>query len=292
MNEAMYLNPAVQENIATLTARGFRFVEPETGWLACGNEGKGRLASIETVVAAITDAAAGAAGTAAAAGPRTTAAAGDLAGRKVVITGGPTLEPIDAVRFISNRSSGKMADALVRVAARRGASTVLVTGPTAIAPPAGTRVVRVETAAEMQEAVEREWKDADCIVMAAAVSDFRPAEVARGKIRRGGELKLNLVPTADILAGLATGKDRKLAVGFAMECENEIEGGKRKLKDKNLDLVVVNNPLRKETGFGSDTNSGYLVDRQGRVEEIPLMSKLEMADKIFDAISARLGDRP
>jgi phosphopantothenoylcysteine decarboxylase/phosphopantothenate--cysteine ligase len=277
MNEAMYLNPAVQENIARLKTRGFHFVEPETGWLACGKEGKGRLAALETIVAAIIDAA---------------RAVGDLAGRKVIVTGGPTLEPIDAVRFISNRSSGKMADALVRVARRRGATTVLVTGPTAMAPPAGTKVISVETAAQMQEAVEREWQDADCIVMAAAVCDFRPAEVAKGKIKRGGELTLSLVPTADILARLAGERGRKLAVGFALETENEIEGGKKKLKDKNLDLVVVNNPLREGAGFGSDTNTGYIIDRGGRVEEIPLMSKLEMAEKVFDAISARLGGKP
>jgi phosphopantothenoylcysteine decarboxylase/phosphopantothenate--cysteine ligase len=284
MNEAMYLNPAVQENIARLAARGFRFVEPETGWLACGLEGKGRLAAIEAIVEAITDAAP--------AHARAAGAAGDLEGRKVIVTGGPTLEPIDAVRFISNRSSGKMANALARVARRRGASTVLVTGPTALAPPAGTRVIRVETAAQMQEAVEREWQDADCIVMAAAVCDFRPTDVGEDKIRRGGDLTLNLVPTTDILAGLAAGKGAKLTVGFALETDNEIEGGKKKLKAKHLDLVVVNNPLREGAGFGSDTNRGYLIDRQGRVEEIPLMSKLDMAEKIFDAISARIGDKP
>jgi phosphopantothenoylcysteine decarboxylase/phosphopantothenate--cysteine ligase len=205
-------------------------------------EGKGRLAAIEAIVEAITDAAP--------AHARAAGAAGDLEGRKVIVTGGPTLEPIDAVRFISNRSSGKMANALARVARRRGASTVLVTGPTALAPPAGTRVIRVETAAQMQEAVEREWQDADCIVMAAAVCDFRPTDVGEDKIRRGGDLTLNLVPTTDILAGLAAGKGAKLTVGFALETDNEIEGGKKKLKAKHLDLVVVNNPLREGTGRG------------------------------------------
>ncbi len=273
MNEAMYLNPAVKENIDKLKRRGYRFVEPDTGWLACGTEGVGRLASLDALVAAIADAAGG---------------RSDLKGRKVVITGGPTLEPIDAVRFISNRSSGKMAISLARVAARRGAETVLVMGPSGVPRPAGVKVIDVETGADMQRACEQEWEDADCMVMAAAVCDFKPRDVEPGKLKRREGLTLDLGASEDILAGLAGSKGNRMLVGFALETRDEIEGGKRKLREKNLDLVMVNNPLVEGAGFGSDKNSGYLIFRDGRVEDIPLVTKLDLAEKIFDAISSRL----
>jgi len=273
MNEAMYLNPAVKENIDTLKRRGYRFVEPDTGWLACGTEGVGRLASLDALVAAIADAAGG---------------RSDLKGRKVVITGGPTLEPIDAVRFISNRSSGKMAISLARVAARRGAETVLVMGPSGVPRPAGVKVIDVETGADMQRACEQEWENADCMVMAAAVCDFKPRDVEPGKLKRREGLTLDLGASEDILAGLAGSKGNRMLVGFALETRDEIEGGKRKLREKNLDLVMVNNPLVEGAGFGSDKNSGYLIFRDGRVEDIPLVTKLDLAEKIFDAISSRL----
>jgi len=273
MNETMLLNPAVQQNIATLESRGFKFIEPETGWLACGKEGKGRLAAVETVVAGILDAA---------------SEGKDLKGRKVIVTGGPTIEAIDRVRFISNRSSGKMAVALARTAARRGADTVLVTGPIAIPGPPGVTVIDVETGSEMKEAVEREWKDADCIIMAAAVCDFRPEKVEPGKIKRSGGLTLKLVPTDDILAHISADKGKRMVVGFALETESEIGGGKRKLKEKGLDLVMVNNPMRDGTGFGSDSNAGYLIQADGSVEEIPVMTKLDLSDRILDVVSARL----
>jgi phosphopantothenoylcysteine decarboxylase/phosphopantothenate--cysteine ligase len=273
MNEAMYLSPAVRENIDTLKARGFRFVEPDTGWLACGKEGAGRLASIGTVAAAILDAASG---------------RSDLKRKKIVITGGPTLEPIDEVRFISNRSSGKMAVALARVAVRRGAETVLVMGPSSVPHPAGATVIDVETGEDMERVCKREWEGADCMIMAAAVCDFRPRHVNPGKLRRQDGLVLDLVASDDILAGLAADKGKRMLVGFALETEDEIEGGKRKLREKNLDLVMVNNPFREGAGFGSDTNCGYLIFRDGRVEEVPLVSKIELAEKIFDAISSHL----
>jgi phosphopantothenoylcysteine decarboxylase/phosphopantothenate--cysteine ligase len=276
MNEAMYLNEAVQENIATLRQRGYAFIEPETGWLACGKEGVGRLASIETVVATIMDAA---------------GALSDLKGTKVIVTGGPTIEPIDAVRFISNRSSGKMAVSLARVAARRGAETVLVMGPTSVPGPAGVRVIHVETSEEMKQAIESEWEDADCVVMAAAVCDFKPEKVEKGKIRRQGEFTLNLTSTDDILGSLSRKKDKRMLVGFALETEHEVEGGKRKLSQKGLDLVVVNNPLQEGAAFGSDTNSGYMIYQDGRVEKIPLMTKLDLSEKIIDAVSSHLRSR-
>jgi len=279
MNEAMYGNVAVEENIATLKARGITFIEPETGWLACGTEGVGRLASLDTILAAITDAASG---------EKVAGAAKDLAGRKVVITGGATLEPIDEVRFISNRSSGKMAAALARVAERRGAETVLVTGITAVPSPPGVKTVRVETGAEMKQAIEDQWEDADCIVMAAAVCDFKPEKVAKGKLKRQDGLKLELTSTDDILGDFSRKKNKRMMVGFALETEDEVERGKRKLDEKDLDLVIANNPLREGTGFGSDSNAGYLIYRDGRVEEMPLMSKIDLSERVFDAVASHL----
>jgi len=273
MNEAMYLNEAVQANLATLRDRGFILVEPETGWLACGKEGKGRLARTETILAAILDA--GSAG-------------GDLRGKKVIVTGGPTREPIDAVRFISNRSSGKMAAALARVARRRGARTVLVTGPVDVPKPGGVRIIQIETGGELREAIETEWQDADCLVMAAAVCDYKSAERHSGKLRRQDKLTLELVSTNDILKEFSRRKGSRIIVGFALETADEIEGGKRKLREKDLDLVVVNNPLREGTGFGSDLNSGALIHRDGRVEDLARMTKLDFSERIFDAISALL----
>jgi phosphopantothenoylcysteine decarboxylase / phosphopantothenate---cysteine ligase len=278
MNEAMYLNPAVQANLATLRERGFILVEPETGWLACGKEGKGRLAATETILAAILDA--GGAG-------------GDLGGKKVIVTGGPTREPIDGVRFISNRSSGKMAVALARVAARRGARTVLIMGPSEVPAPGGVKVVRVETARDLKEAIASEWQDADCLVMAAAVCDYQSARRQEGKLRRQDKLTLELVSTDDVLAGFARKKDGRIVVGFALETADEIEGGKRKLREKNLDLVVVNNPLREGLGFGADMNAGAIIHPDGRVDEIEAMAKLDFSERIFDTISSLVrGPRP
>ena len=273
MNEAMYLNPAVQVNLATLRERGMIVVEPETGWLACGKEGKGRLAATEAILAAILDAAA----------PR-----GDLRAKKVIVTGGPTREPLDAVRFISNRSSGKMAVALSRVARRRGAETVLILGPAEVELPGGVKVVRIETGAELRDAIASEWEGADCLVMAAAVCDYKSAAPASGKLKREAKLALELVSTDDILKGFARKKGGRIIVGFALETRDEIEGGKRKLREKDLDLVVVNNPLREGTGFGSDVNGGALIDRDGRVTDLAAMPKLDFSERIFDAVSALL----
>ena len=296
MNEAMYGNAVVRKNIASLKERGITFIEPETGWLACGTEGVGRLASLDTILAAINEAVSGAgaagvpdAGTAVGAAGAL-GAVKDLAGRKVVVTGGATLEPIDEVRFISNRSSGKMASALARVAASRGAETVLVTGITAVAAPPGVRTVRVETGAEMKQAIEDEWEDTDCIVMAAAVCDFKPKRAEKGKLRRRDGLKLELTSTDDILGDFSRKKNKRMMVGFALETEDEVERGKRKLNEKDLDLVIANNPLREGTGFGSDSNAGYLIYRDGRVEEVPLMSKLDLSERVLDAVASHLAD--
>lgn len=275
MNENMYLNPVVQENIAKLKRLGYAFIEPEKGWLACGVEGVGRLAEPAAIAEAIL-----------AAGRPSGKAEGDLAGKKVVITGGPTREPIDAVRYISNRSSGKMSVALAEAAARRGADTVLISGPRSVPAPRGARLVNVETGEEMRKAVEKEWQDADCVVMAAAVCDFRPESVLDGKLKRASSLNLKLESTEDIIGNLAQEKAGRVVVGFALETENEVEAGRKKLKKKNLDIVFVNNPGREGCGFGSDSNAGYLIDGNGKVEEVALMSKQDLADRILDSAAA------
>ncbi len=280
MNENMYLNAVVQENIGKLKRRGYVFVEPERGWLACGVEGVGRLADPGDIVKVIMEAGGGA--------RRAGAAGTDLAGRKVVITGGPTREPIDAVRFISNRSSGKMAVALAAAAKERGAETVLISGPRSVQAPEGVRVIDVETAREMKRALEGEWNDADCVVMAAAVCDFAPESVHDGKLRRGAPPDLRLRPTEDIIGGLAREKAGKVVVGFALETDDGVAAGRAKLEQKNLDLIFVNNPRREGCGFGSDTNAGYLIDAGGGVEEIGLAGKAEVAHRILDSVSALL----
>lgn len=285
MNENMYLNPVVQENIGKLKDRDYVFVEPEKGWLACGVEGLGRLADPETIVNAIMSAGENRRPGSAAGG---TGVGRPLSGKKVIVTGGPTREPLDSVRYISNRSSGKMAVAIAAAASSRGAETVLISGPRCIPAPAGIRVIDIETADEMREAVEKEWPDADCIVMAAAVCDFKAERVDGGKIKRGSSLDVKMVSTEDIIAGLSKNKGDRVVVGFALETENEIESGKVKLAEKNLDLVFVNNPQRDGCGFGGDTNAGYLLDGNGGVTEIPLMTKAEVADRVLDAASALL----
>ena len=285
MNENMYLNPVVQENIGKLKDLGYTFIEPERGWLACGVEGVGRLADPAVIVEAIMAAGKSRAGGGDGGGG---ASRGDLAGKKIIITGGPTREPIDAVRFISNRSSGKMAVALAEAAAKRGAEAVLISGPRSVAAPRGARVVDVETADEMRAAIENEWQDADCMVMAAAVCDFKPDTVHGGKLKRASSLDLKLISTEDIVGTLARDKAGKVVVGFALETENEVEAARAKLKKKNLDLIFVNNPRREGCSFGSDSNAGYLIDGNGGVEEIGLMSKAELADRILDSASALL----
>lgn len=269
MNEAMYLNPAVQDNLIKLRSRGYHIIEPETGWLACGKEGKGRLADVGLIVNAILSLA---------------RRSKDLEGKRVVITGGPTVEPIDAVRFISNRSSGKMAVALAEEAISMGAQTTLIIGPTCLPMPYGAKVVRVETTSEMEEAIRREWANTDCLVMAAAICDFRVEATYQGKIPRSSKLDLHLVETPDIVAEIAKEKGKRIVVGFALETGEEVEAGMKKLKAKNLDLVMVNNPLKEGAGFGGDTNFGYLIDSNGMVEEVPLLTKREVARRIFEKV--------
>lgn len=275
MNVHMYENPVVQENLDSLRRRGHRIVEPGTGFLACGYEGAGRLAEPAAIVAEVERALT----------PQT------LSGKRVLVSAGPNRERIDPVRFLSNRSTGKMGYALAGAAWRRGAEVALVSGPTALEPPRGVRLTKVTTAEEMRKAVEEEFRRADVLMMAAAVADYRPSRPAPQKLKKeAGPLRIELERTTDILAALAPRKGRRLVVGFAAETENAVENARRKLRDKRLDLIVVNDVSRSDAGFEVDTNAVLLIDPATTVE-VPLASKHEVAERILDRVEALLKHR-
>ena len=267
MNIHMYENPLLQENLRKLRRIGYHILEPDEGYLACGYEGKGRLPDPEKIVEEI----------------ERLLKTKDLTGERLLITAGPSREPIDPVRYLSNRSSGKMGSALARAALNRGAEVALIMGPTALIPPAGARVIRVTTAAEMREAVLKEYARCTAVVMAAAVADYHAASVAEKKIKRGtGALELRLEPNPDILKELGQKKDGKWLIGFAAETEDLTTNAQQKLRDKNLDMIVANNVAEPGSGFDSDTNLATIVDRTGAIHALPLMSKEGLADKIYD----------
>jgi len=277
MNVHMYQNPATQANLAALKKSGRHVLEPGTGALACGETGAGRLPEPREIVAEIVRLLGG--------------PARDLQGLAVLVTAGGTREPIDPVRFISNRSSGKMGYALAAAAAARGADVTLVTAPTALAAPGGVRAVLVETAQQMREAVQEHFPRADIVIKAAAVADYRPARPAERKIKKEGEtLIIELVKNPDILAELGRlKKPGQVLVGFAAETENLLANARRKLTEKNVDLLVANDVTRPGAGFGADTNLVKLIYRDGRVEDLPLLKKTELAHRILDAA---IGVRP
>ncbi len=272
MNSNMYCHAATQANLTRLQEYGYGIIEPEQGKLACGDEGIGRLVAWETAREKILSALA----------PQ------DLADRTVLITAGPTWESFDPARHLSNRSSGKMGYGLARAAGRRGARVILVSGPSAIDPPPGVEIVNIINAREMHDAVMEHYKSADVVVMAAAVSDYRPAKTMQQKIKKGGKLlDLELVPNPDILKKLGQKKKkakRPLLIGFAAESSHHIEEGRRKLKEKNLDLIVINDIIGKDTGFAADTNQISLIDRDYGLEKLPLLSKEVCADMILDKV--------
>ncbi len=278
MNARMYSNPIVQRNMALLAGQGYFFVEPEEGRLACGAEGKGRLASTERILAAAVS---------------LLGDAGDLAGRRVLVTAGPTREPIDPVRFISNRSSGKMGYALAAEARRRGAEVVLVSGPTSLVPPAGVRTVFVETAQEMLAAVLESFPSVDIVVKAAAVADFRPRERAPEKIKKEeAALTLELERTPDILGTLGEQKkSHQILVGFAAETKDLFLHAEEKLRKKNLDLLVANDVTEEGAGFEVDTNIVTLFYPDGTHVKLPKMRKQDLARVIFDRIVKILEER-
>jgi phosphopantothenoylcysteine decarboxylase/phosphopantothenate--cysteine ligase len=288
METLMFEHPATQANLATLRSRGAQIVEPTVGPLASGRVGRGRMAEPSEIAQALRQLLAGAAA-APTMGTSAGTAAADLAGRRIVVTAGGTQEPIDPVRFIGNRSSGKMGYAVAAAAQDRGAAVVLISGPSALKPPPGVILRPVVTALELQAAVEAAVADADAIVMAAAVADYRVATVSDHKLKRtGDDLVLRLVPNPDIIAGL---KDRPLVkVGFAAETDDLVANAQDKLRRKGLDLIVANDVSAPGSGFGTDTNQVVLLDATG-AEVLPLMSKREVADRILDRVVRRLRDR-
>ena len=272
MNSRMYEHPATRANLAALRGYGYTVVEPGCGALACGDEGPGRLAEWDTAREAML----------AALSPR------DLTGRTVLVTAGPTREPLDPVRHLSNRSSGRMGFWLARTAARRGARVILVTGPVALPDPPGIETVRVESGEEMHRAVLARLNEVSVVVKAAAVSDYRPKETASHKLKKGaGSMELGLTMNPDILKELGEmkrGGRCLFLAGFAAESRDHLAEGRRKLGDKNLDLLAVNDIGGPETGFAVETNRVTLLDREGGEMELPLLSKEETAERIWDRI--------
>src|SRR5216683_905254 len=274
MNVNMWEHPATRANIETLKARGVRVVEPGSGYLACGMVGGGRLVEPSAIVAAVGEVLAGA----------SSSAAGDLIGETVVVTAGGTREAIDPVRFIGNRSSGKMGYAVAEEARRRGARVILISAPAALAAPAECEVVNVVTAEEMRSAVMERLPEATVVVMAAAVSDYRVTKVAAQKLKRSGPRSLELEPTEDILSeAVARRRAGTLVIGFAAETEDVLANARGKLERKGVDAVVVNDVSSCETGFDSDRNAGSFLTRDG-VIEMPAMSKGGMAGRILDEV--------
>jgi phosphopantothenoylcysteine decarboxylase / phosphopantothenate---cysteine ligase len=268
MNDVMYRNSVTQKNLAKLKVRGFTFIEPEFGRLASGKIGKGRLPDTSKIIETV---------------EKVLGQKKDLADRNIVVTAGGTQEPIDPVRHIGNRSSGKMGYALAEAARDRGAEVTLITAPATIEAPAGVTLIKVNTAAEMKKAVTKAVKKTDALIMAAAVADYQPEIIARNKIKKEAaqNLTLKLVKTPDILSEL---KGTFIKVGFAAESENLVENAVKKLETKRLDLIVANDITRADSGFDADTNRVIIIGKSGNTEELPLMSKREVAEKILDRV--------
>jgi phosphopantothenoylcysteine decarboxylase/phosphopantothenate--cysteine ligase len=276
MNVNMYENPIFQANMEYLKKLGYMFIEPETGDLACGT-GKGRLPEPETIVGEVVKFLTG---------------KRDLEGRSILVTAGGTQEPLDPVRYLSNRSSGKMGYAVAGAAKGRGTKVTLISGPSHLPVPGELNFVRVEKAKEMHSAVRTRFGKADVLIMAAAVSDFVPSTVSSEKTKKTEEeIYLQLKPSVDILKDMGKRKKKQILVGFSLETENEIVNSKRKLTEKNLDLIVVNNPMIPGAGFEVDTNQVILIGKKGKVEKLPLLSKKEVAERVLDRVSLLLKKR-
>ena len=270
MNVNMWEHPATQENLEKLRARGVHVVDPDEGYLACGMTGAGRLAATDAIVEKVC----------AVLGLRH-----DLEGQTVLVTAGPTREDIDPVRFLTNRSSGKMGYALAEAAVRRGAHVILVSGPTDLPVPEGADWVPVRTTEEMRNAVRERASDANVVIMAAAVSDYRPAAPRAQKVKRGDErLVLELEPTPDILAELGREKGSRILVGFAAETERVAENARDKLARKGADMIVANDVTQQGAGFDTDTNIVTLFLRDGREIPLPQLTKFDVANRILDQV--------
>ncbi|HEU5401006.1 MAG TPA: bifunctional phosphopantothenoylcysteine decarboxylase/phosphopantothenate--cysteine ligase CoaBC [Terriglobales bacterium] len=267
MNVKMWEHEATRRNLETLRQRGVKIVEPGSGYLACGMVGAGRLAEPEAIVEATLE---------------TLGVSQDLKGETVLVTAGPTYEPIDPVRFLGNRSSGKMGYAIAEAAIRRGAKVILVSGPTALTPPSAAEFVPVETAQQMRDAVMTRFPDATVVIKAAAVGDYRVREASSQKIKRDKSITLELEPNPDILAELGETKfDKHILVGFAAETENGLENARKKLAKKRVDAIILNDVSRSGIGFNSDRNAVTIVTA-GEAIEIPDAPKLEIAGRILD----------
>ena len=269
MNKEMFANSIVQSNILSLKKRGYKIMEPEKGILATGAIGLGRFPEPLTIMEEI----------------QCLLANKDFQGLKTLITAGPTIEYIDPVRMISNKSTGKMGYAIAKAARRRGADVTLVTGPTHLDPPKGISMLNVETAEEMREAVMDHCKDKDVIIKAAAVCDYKPLNRANEKQKKkAGKSIVEMIPTPDILAELGKDKGDKILVGFAAETTDHVANALKKIQKKNLDLIVLNDVSKDDRGFAAETNEVRMIDNKGNEEVVPLMSKDEVADKILDRI--------
>lgn len=271
MNNGMWKAPATQASMATLRERGVHVVGPGSGYLACGDVDTGRMSEPGDIVEAVCEV--------------LNPAPQDLAGKRVVITAGPTHEPIDPVRFIGNRSSGKMGIALAGEAARRGAEVTLVLGPTSLDVPRGVECVRVQTAAEMLQAALSAFQTADAAICAAAVADYTPAAPADHKLKKVNERldRIELVETVDILAELSRQKGERCVIGFAAETDNVVEYARRKLARKGCDAIIANDVSRADSGFGTDTNKAWIVSTTG-TQELPVLTKPQLADTILDLL--------
>jgi phosphopantothenoylcysteine decarboxylase/phosphopantothenate--cysteine ligase len=274
MHHNMYVNPVTQENIGKLKARGFTVIPAVHGRLASGSIGYGRLPEIPEIMGVI---------------QQTLGKNGDLAGKRVVVTAGGTQETIDPVRYITNNSSGKMGYALAEAARDRGAAVTLITTPTGLNPVAGVEMVNVRSAREMKDAVVKAVAKTDALIMAAAVADYAPKTVAAQKIKKGaGGMTLELVKTLDILSAV---KGNFVKVGFAAETQDLIANAKKKLVNKSLDIIVANDVTVKDSGFGAETNKVTILKKDGKMEDLPLMSKREVAEKILDNVAKLLKAR-
>ena len=277
MNEAMYLHRQTQQNIHKLKAFGVKFVEPEKGYLACRDEGWGRLAAPEKIVEA---------------GIKLMKKSRSLKGKTVIVTAGPTQEFLDPVRFLTNSSSGKMGYELAEEALRRGAEVILISGPTHIFPPRKAAVKKVQTAREMEKEILKHFASSDIVIMAAAVSDFRFAESTPHKIKKETlREKIEIVPTQDILQKLGRKKEGRILVGFSAETENVVENAQKKMRKKNLDLIVANNVLDESIGFGSDFNQVSLISPGGKIVHSERKSKLEISQMILDRVEDIVGKK-
>lgn len=293
MDDRMWANPIVQTNVESLKALGYRFVEPETGELASGRVGRGRLAGVESILEAIEEVFVGSESGNRGAGEHGGTVSSELlrsdtlSKRQIVVTAGRTEEDLDPVRFLTNRSTGKMGYAIAEVARRRGAHVTLISGPTSLLPPPGVHRIPIRTVEELREVVLRHFETCDALIMTAAVLDFRPKHRWNQKLKKDTMAPvLELEYTPDILAELGAQKGHRILVGFAVETEHEVEHAREKLRRKHLDLIAVNNPLVEGAGFGVDTNVVHLIARDGTVESLPKMSKLDVAERVMDQVTA------